>query len=129
MKRRTADIPQHMWPQLRRVGFWHSDQQPELADPKEHVVTDWSEEERWKVVEYLTTSYLMPYTQGGPSWCRFGCSPRPADIGTQDLTDGTWVFPEGLVHYVRMHAVKPDEDFLVHIRRLDYTVPALAELK
>lgn len=67
----------------------------------------------------------MPYVQAGPSWCRCGCPPLPSDIGTQDLTDGTWIFPEGLVHYVRSHRVKPDAEFLAHLRRADFRMPVL----
>jgi hypothetical protein len=68
------------------------------------------------VIEYLDDAYKIPMFSFGPSWCRMGCVGAPEEIGTQDLTDGVWLFPEGLVHYVRHHAVRPPEAFLEHLR-------------
>jgi len=128
MTHRIADIPQEAWSGLLRVGFWRSDREPELPDPREHIAPDWPEDDRARLIEYLEASYMMPYFQPGSSWCRCGCSPQPPDIGTQDLTDGTWVFPEGFAHYVRVHRVKPCEEFLVHVRELNYTMPRVPVL-
>ena len=36
----------------------------------------------------------------GVSYCRFGCEWVE---GSRCITDGTWVWPEGLVHYVEVH--------------------------
>jgi hypothetical protein len=72
------------------------------------------------VIEYLDHAYQIPMFSFGPSWCRMGCADIPKDIGTQDLTDGVWLFPEGLVHYVRHHAVRPPEAFLEHLRGRDF---------
>jgi hypothetical protein len=126
MKRQTANITFDCLANLRRVGFWRSDQQPTLPDPRVLVDTNWDAAERMRVIDYLESCYYIPVAQGGPSWCRFGCSPRPADIGTQDLTDGVWVFPEGLVHYIRSHGVKPPVEFLEHMQRLNFQVPKLS---
>lgn len=125
MNYRVADIPPEEWSRLRRVGFWRSEYEPALLDPRELIVGDWPEDERRRLIEYLEASYMMPYVQAGPSWCRCGCSPRPPDIGSGDLTDGTWIFPEGLVHYVRVHCVRPHEDFMAHVRGLNFTVPSI----
>jgi hypothetical protein len=72
------------------------------------------------VIEYLDESYQTPMFGCGPSWRRMGCAGVLEDIGTQELTDGVWLFPEGLVHYVRHHAVRPPEPFLEHLRRRDF---------
>ena len=71
---------------------------------------------------------ILPYACAGPSWCRLGCPDIPGDIGTQDRTDGTYLFPEGLAHYVRVHAVRPAEAFLEHLRANNYRVPRLPAL-
>lgn len=126
--RRIANITLEHLTALSRVGFWRSDREPSLTDPRELVDQGWDAAERQSVIEYLEGSHYMPIAQGGPSWCRFGCSPRPADIGTQDLTDGTWVFPEGLAHYIRSHGVKPPAEFLKHIRQHGFRVPELPVL-
>ncbi len=94
--RHTADINLEYLAKLKRVGFWRSEGEPFLPDPRTMVDQSWEAGERDRVIAYLESSFYVPIAQCGPSWCRFGCSPRPADIGTQDLTDGTWVFPEGL---------------------------------
>jgi hypothetical protein len=126
---RTADITLDRLAGLKRVGFWRSDTQPSLPDPRGLVDETWDGNERERVIAYLECSFYIPVAQGGPSWCRFGCAPRPADIGTQDLTDGTWVFPEGLVHYVRSHGVKPPVEFLEHVRQCGFRVAELPVLR
>ena len=121
--RRIADITMEHLATLKCVGFWRSDREPSLPDPRTLVDETSDSEERERVIAYLEAGFYIPVAQGGPSWCRFGCSPRPADIGTQDLTDGTWRFPEGFVHYVRSHRVKPPAEFLEHMRERSFRVP------
>ena len=110
---------------LKRVGYWWSPEEPNLPHPRDYVDTAWDAGERERVIAYLSSCYrLRRYL--GYSWCRFGCS-NHLDMGTSDLTDGTWLFPEGLVHYVRHHALKPPPDFLEHMRKGGFRVPELAE--
>jgi hypothetical protein len=110
---------------LKRVGYWWSPEEPNLPHPRDYVDTAWDAGERRRVIAYLGDCYhLRKYC--GYSSCRFGCS-NYLDMGTSDLTDGTWLFPEGLVHYVRHHALKPPQDFLEHMRKGGFRVPELAE--
>jgi len=87
----------------------------------------WDGEERAKVVAYLDDAY---YVRGalGYSWCRMGC-PETMDVflemGSKDFTDGFWIFPEGFVHYVKKHSVKPHSLFLEDIRKNEYKIPVL----
>jgi hypothetical protein len=113
---------------MQRVGFWVSREQPDLPDPHQFLDPGWDPAERDLVIAYLENSYLPSYVEFGPSWCRLGCPGTTADIGYQDRTDGTWVFPEGLVHYVRHHGLKPPIEFLEHVRRSNYVVPVLDEV-
>lgn len=114
--------------EMQRVGFWWSKDEPDLPHPKEFIDKTWDAEERGKVIAYLENSHRMPYFQCGPSWCRL-CwfDKQPQDIGTQDLTDGTWLCPEGFVHYLKKHKVKPPDEFLEHVRQNNYEVPELEE--
>lgn len=50
----------------------------------------------------------------GHSWCRFFCDVSHQEIGSQELTDGVWVWPEGLSHYVRAHGIILPEEFVEH---------------
>ncbi|MGX9886640.1 hypothetical protein [Streptomyces sp. NPDC002276] len=43
------------------------------------------------------------------------------------LTDGSWIWPVDLVHYVRRHHVALPQEFLEHIRANGYTVPAVSD--
>lgn len=36
-------------------------------------------------------------------------------MGSWDLTDGLWVWPEGLAHYVDVHSISLPEEFVSHV--------------
>ena len=116
MRRVLASMAMSQLDQMTCVGYWRSPEQPDLPHPGDFVDASWDAGERRRVIEYLDHAYQIPMLSFGPSWCRMGCAGFPKDIGTQDLTDGVWLFPEGLVHYVRHHAVRPPETFLEHLR-------------
>src|SRR4051812_15933450 len=111
MRRILASLSLSRWDQMPQVGYWCSPEEPDLPHPRDFVDESWDPAERRKVIEYLEHSYQVPVFWCGPSWCRMGCGGFPEDIGTQDLTDGDWTYPEGLVHHVRRHAVRPPEAF------------------
>src|SRR5262245_41277400 len=56
----------------------------------------------------------MPSWQAcrGLSWCRFRCGVANQEMGCREFTDGEWVWPEGLTHYVRAHSVLLPEEFI-----------------
>ncbi len=56
----------------------------------------------------------------GLSYCRFDCGQR--GLGSADLTDGTWVWPEGLWHYVDVHSVRLPDEFIQHAAASDFEV-------
>jgi len=108
---------------LKRFGYWWSPEEPELPHPRDYVDASWGAGERQSVVAYLTNAYYL-YPWMGFSWCRLGC-PDSTYMGAWDMTDGTWLFPEGLVHYVAHHGVKPREEFLEDVRRAGFRMPEL----
>jgi hypothetical protein len=120
MRRILASMAMSQFEQMPRVGYWRSPKEPHFPHPGDFVDESWDTAERRKVIEYLEESYQIPMFSFGYSWCRMGCADVPTDIGTQDLTDGVWLYPEGLVHYMRHHAVRPPEAFLEHLRRRDF---------
>jgi hypothetical protein len=111
---------------LKRIGYWWSNDEPDLPHPRDYVDYAWDAVEREKVNVYLNEqcSKLTRFSPGY-SWCRLGCTPIPPDIGNGECTDGIWLFPEGFAHYVRHHMVKPPEDFLDHMRRMSFLVSRL----
>ena len=126
--RAIADLSRAEIGALKRVGFWRSDEKPELPHPADFVDPAWRASEGEQVLLYLEEAYGLPYFPLGWSWCRLGCPGIPNDIGTNDLTDGTYLFPEGLAHYVRLHGVRPPTEFLEHLRANNYHVPKLRTL-
>jgi hypothetical protein len=68
-------------------------------------------EDRARLAGYLADGmHYMAYL--GQSWCRFDCGIDRAHMGSKDLSDGTWVWPEGLSHYVREHNILLPEEFV-----------------
>jgi hypothetical protein len=59
----------------------------------------------------------------GWSYCRFECEVEPSVLGDCDLTDGVWMWPEGLAHYVEAHSVRLPDEFVDHMRSRGWQVP------
>ncbi|MFT5048691.1 MAG: hypothetical protein ACI8QZ_000078 [Chlamydiales bacterium] len=47
-------------------------------------------------------------------------------MGSRCLTDGEWVWPEGLAHYVEAHHVRLPDEFLGWMRTCDWHVAEAA---
>jgi hypothetical protein len=95
---------------LQPVGFWYSEWEPWLPHPAEAVAPDWSHTERAAVIDYLLRPEDVQQFLG-LSPCRI-CNRA---VGSQEFTDGTWVWPEGLVHYLDVHEVRPPDDFVAWV--------------
>jgi hypothetical protein len=121
---------------LKHLGYWHSvvidsksngvvlktgfsyesyEKQGGLPLPSDWVDESWSSEERAKVVAYLKDGKAVEHWRGY-SFCRFGCEGH-FEMGSTDLSDGSYVWPEGFSHYVEKHGVKPPEEFIQHVLR------------
>jgi hypothetical protein len=66
------------------------------------VDNSWHESERMNVASYLERG-LVTCAFAGLSPCRF-CG---TGNGSAELTDGVYLWPEGLPHYIREHGVRP----------------------
>jgi hypothetical protein len=44
-------------------------------------------------------------------------------MGSYDFTDGVWVWPEGLSHYVEIHCVRLPAEFIDHLERRGFAYP------
>jgi hypothetical protein len=98
--------------QLVRIGYWRGETSPDHPDPRAFVDTSWDENDRHQVAAYLRSG-TVPWAAAGFSVCRVCGSVN----GSAEFTDGTYVWPEGLVHYVEEHRVRLPEAVLEHIRR------------
>lgn len=126
---------------LRAIGYWRSPEEPFLPDPRAFVDPSWDANERAAVIVYLRAGEVA-VTWCGSAMCRFDCGVDPssaavaelktavpdADVGRlarivfakefmggNDLTDGTFIWPEGFAHYLEKHAVRPPEAFVKHV--------------
>ncbi len=112
-------------PPLLPLGFWRldaADTDPEHLDPQTLVDPTWSGSAEAALVHLYLSCGLVESHELAPSWCRFGCprglvGERERDLGCATLTDGVYVWPEGLPHYVERHGVRPPRAFVDHARR------------
>jgi len=115
----SDDFEEEENPDLVGVGYWVDPQSPgteALPDPTRLVDLKWDENERRQVAEYLRNGNEYR-SWPGESWCRFDCGIDDREgMGTHDLTDGVFFWPEGFAHYLEKHQVKPPEEFLAHVR-------------
>jgi hypothetical protein len=114
-------------PALKAVGYWWShpnDGFPEngrFPDPRRLVCPDWCAEEREQMAAYLRAG--RTYAQWrGVSYCRFKCGVSDS-MGSRCLTDGEWVWPEGLAHYIERHKVRLPDEVAASMRRNDWKPP------
>lgn len=75
-----------------------------------------------RIVAYLRSASVVRM-QMGYSYCRLEGGPPDEEMGSAELSDGTWLWPEGLAVYVeRFHVQLPDE-FIAHMRAHEFVPP------
>ena len=93
-----------------------------LPRPHDLVMEGWEKDRLLSILTYLRSGHKLN-AQLGYSYCRFRCGiPRRA-MGDAELTDGLYVWPEGLVHYVEVHAVRLPPFFVDHMAENGFRVP------
>lgn len=95
---------------LTLIGYWVADEAPFWPDPHAFVDPSWDVEERELVEEYLGRGFISRAYMGFAP-CRM-CG---INNGSLELTDGTYVWPEGLLHYVVDHDVRLPTEFVAHV--------------
>ena len=103
---------------LRLIGYWSSSTDARYAaypDPASWVDHEWDDEERSTVGWYVRSGSMVRGFMGY-STCRL-CG--FAQNGNHELTDGTFIWPEGLAHYVMEHSVRLPEEFVRHVEMME----------
>lgn len=60
----------------------------------------------------------------GRARCRFHCKKSySSELENTDFTDGSWVWPEGLAHYVEEHNLLLPPEFILHMHNNRFSVP------
>ena len=99
---------------LREVGFWRACEGDGRPLPASGSAASPPSRE---ALSYLTSAALVESVELGFSYCRL-CSLRGPAMGCANLTDGVFVWPEGLHHYVTVHDVALPPEFEAHIARV-----------
>jgi hypothetical protein len=135
---------------LKEVGYWQSNEpggwDAYLPHPKYLVELGWKENERTSIVSYLRAGHECRHWCGYSS-CRFGCfctdkyrnmsrlkrskyttelqelAVGKRSMGCLDLTDGEWVWPEGLAHYVESHNICLPDKFILTMQKNSWSIP------
>jgi hypothetical protein len=97
---------------MHLIGYWIQSLLDEKYFPPQELVGEWPAGTRERVATCLDQGSVFE-SYRGISWCRFGCGHH--SMGSRELTDGHWVWPEGLSHYVRAHGVVLPGQFLSHV--------------
>ncbi|MFG1640555.1 TNT domain-containing protein [Amycolatopsis sp. NPDC049252] len=53
---------------------------------------------------------------------------EPADVPERHHTDGTWIWPASVPHYLAKYGLPPEPDLVAHIRRFHYQPPYVEQL-
>ena len=96
---------------LEVLGHWFNPHAPTTLPRPQALVSPWQPERRAAVLDYLRAGRELERFPE-PSFCRFDCGIEHTGAG--DFTDGRWVWPEGLPHYVEAHEVQLPEPFVAH---------------
>jgi hypothetical protein len=94
---------------LRLIGYWKGELAHGWPDVLDYVDADWDEDERHAVSQYLASG-TMARAFMGRSVCRL-CGTAN---GFAEYTDGTYIWPSGLGHYVDEHNVRLPDEFVQH---------------
>lgn len=103
---------------MKKVGFWKDTRDPDwfddLPNPVELGLARITQATLDKIADYLAAGRVHERYMGY-SYCRFDCGVDDSDMGSADLTDGAYIWPEGLAHYVRVHDVVLPKEFMEHV--------------
>lgn len=93
----------------------------EYAEPQKMVGSGLSLDEKAELVNYLRSGKIYAKWLGF-SHCRFNCGAPDSSMGALDLSDGHWVWPEGLAHYVEEHDVMLPDEFILHAKNSKFKI-------
>lgn len=111
------EVKRRLLLELRAVGYWREpgSLSSDLPDPRDYVDRSWDEQERDLVIAYLRAGHVFEEWRG-ISVCRYGndCWTPRSKMGSKCLYDSSFIWPEGLPHYLERHGVRPPDEFVQH---------------
>jgi hypothetical protein len=106
---------------LKLIGYWNERTGDGFIDPVRLAGRPLDVELKPSVLDYLRGGQFCGEDLGF-SWCRFRCGIPDQAMGSAELSDGIWAWPEGLVHYVAVHDVELPKEFLTHLISHRFTI-------
>lgn len=94
---------------MNLIGYWLGSLSDDDFLAPQEVMFQLPVDLREPVAGYLDRGVHVEQYRGS-SWCRFFCG--LTHNGSSELSDGEWVWPDGLAHYVREHGVLLPETFI-----------------
>jgi hypothetical protein len=114
---------------LKVIGYWKGGGwDAQWVHPSLLVRPQDADVDRDRILGYLRSGGPV-FEYLGFSYCRFSCGEPDESMGHRELTDGEWLWPEGLVHYVQVHNVLLPSEFVETIRRNRFTVPRVSDIE
>lgn len=106
----------------RWFGFWRVDAGNDSHLPLLSTWTapEWQPEDRDALLSYVENAPLVVASSDLKSPCLVcGAFQSSSDF----RSDGDWLWPADLVHYISQHRVRLPESMILHIRQKAYTPP------
>jgi hypothetical protein len=107
---------------LKAIGFWPNSGPHGFVHPERLIDLSPDPRVRQGLVAYLQSGRLCNGYLGY-SFCRFSCGIPFTEMGDCEMTDGNWLWPVGLVHYVRDHDLRLPHDFIVDAESNGWSSP------
>ena len=110
--------------ELIAVGYWHGKGcgcEP-FPIPQLLVRDGYVASLRENICRYLDSGVEF-HACMGYSFCRFRCGIPDSRMGCRDLSDGHWLWPQGLSHYVRVHDVRLPDEFVRYMADSGWSCP------
>lgn len=96
---------------LKLIGYWLGEPSQNWPDIQAFIDKKMDSHQKTKVVAYLANKGVKCNVFMGISRCRICDCPN----GNSERTDGVYLWPEGLAHYVLEHNVKLPQEFIDHV--------------
>ena len=96
------------------IGYWKEDgEEFQWPDPARRIKKIEDPSLKARIVAYLRAGVRI-HEDLGFSYCRLPGGPPDEQMGNCDMTDGTWLWPEGFHVYVDRFDVEVPAEFLEH---------------
>lgn len=108
---------------LKLIGFWAESKVPsQLPHPRNFVQPGWEAEHKQSIVNYLRQGLFV-----AGSWDyatnRFEDGRFEKEMGSALLSDGVYLWPEGLAIYVDAYDVRLPDEVVDHMKAQKFTMP------